>query len=233
MTVTSQTPLSHPRLKALPRASLRHLIGWAAAVTVGGFLVAQGLALRDFHRRAPASAALLRPIIDYHERSSTSQLESAGSDRRTAGGLLIAGLKDFCWAARFAHRACTRPQEPNGILLPDWQVARDYLRDCEQAFGHARDRFRDVEWHERMARYHAHAAEYYSGLLAAHATELPPLPPGLAAERRAAEEWYFKVHGVRTVLGPEPLPQLLPDWKPAKRGKSTVAPFTMAPADSY
>ncbi len=233
MTAVSQTTLSRPRPKVFLRASLRHLIGGVAAVTVGGFLVALGLAFWEFQRRAPASAALLGPIIAYHERTSAYQIESAGGDRRTAGGLLIGGVRSIGWAARFAHRACTRPQKPNGILLPDWQVARNYSRDGAQAFGWARERMRDAEWHERMAKYHAHASAYYSGLLAAHVIALPPLPPGLAAERRAAEEEFFQIHGVRIVLEPEPLPQLLPGWKPAKRGKSTVAPFTNAPADSY
>lgn len=228
MKTTSQIPVNRPRPNALPSTSRRTLIGRAVAVVIAGFFVDERPVHGGFYHLAPNSAALLQPLIDYHRIKAADQLDRIESNRRTAAALLIGGIKEFCAASKFAYLACTRTLELGDFVPTDVQHASNYFAGCKDSFRWARERLWDAEWHKRMSKYHAHAAEYYSGLLAAGVGVLPLLPADLVAERRAAEAEYLRFHGIKKTLPPEPPPHLVP----ARRGDDVTASSNNTPPDS-
>jgi hypothetical protein len=226
--------VAHPKRPTILRPiAIRLGVVGAVVLLGGGLLATRGFAVRDDGESGPGSPAPLRPILEYHERMTADQRERVVSNRAQAGHLLIEGMKEFVAASRFAYLSCTRPQSFDGIVPTDRMQARWAFERCGQSLGWSGARLRDAYWHARKSDYHAHAAGYYAWLLASCVPRLPAPSIGLVEERRALEEEYLRIYGVRIVLAPEPPPQLLPGYVPPKLGEPAVPPFTMAPPDSF
>lgn len=170
--------------------------------------------IQDGPHRDPESTALLEPIIAHHARLARSEPASAEHYRKFADRLMIKAVKSLGLAAKYYGDSLIRSQPLDGIAMPDQVAARGHLDSARVLFRAARSNLRDAEWHDRRARYHRAAVDYYERLLASGVTKLPPLGPELVEARRELERAYSKLYGGKAALPPEPLRELLPGYAP-------------------
>lgn len=158
------------------------------------------------------SRELFGPLIEHH-KAGLARYRGESRERRGAVALLLRqSQQEFDRAAWSTWLAWGRPRERGPGISTHWQDAEAHLGLCIERLAEARDRLPDLSWSLWMARDHARMLMHDRALLAAGAREIPPLPPGIVAEREAAEARYRRMLGnPKLELTPESSPPgLLP-----------------------
>ncbi len=226
--------MSHPAGKYRPNYSLRRMMFGVAMFAVGAALAMKGFSLWDFHRRAPASEKLLRPIIAEQDRLiKSNKIDEKESFRLVASRMRNTAKLSAARVIRIAWLISTKPMslvsanKRLSCLMSDLRYLRDVVRivqSREPSSPSVLDNFRGGVMNARQVAYHTHLRDYYSRLLSEHRTVIPPLPPELAAEKRAVEADLQRVNNDPTFdLGEEPPWYLVPGTpKPKKRRPKPV-----------
>jgi hypothetical protein len=173
------------RVKFRPNISLRLLLAGIAVFALG----IRGFLIWDFHRRAPASEKLLRPLIEFHDQHIQGYRISEKEELK----LVLRRLKNLGRQFVFTVRSIGH----TGQRYPVPPTIERFLAQAKSLVVRAPDNFRngptalenlkDSVWNSHMAAYHTHMRDYYTRLHAEHWTELPTMPTDLEAELRACE----------------------------------------------
>jgi len=177
--------MNRMRLKFRPNVSLRLMLAGIAVVALG----TRGLLIWDFHRRAPASEKLLRPLIEFHDQRIKGYRISEKEEIRLVMRRLKNLGRQFIFTVRLIGHTGQRYPVPPTI--------ERFMAQAKSLVVRAPDDFRnwptvleilqDSVWNSHMAAYHTHMMDYYTRLLAEHWTDLPTMPNDLEAELRECE----------------------------------------------
>ncbi len=214
-----------------PAFSLRQLLGVVVLAALASALAAKLISIRDFHRNGPASEALFRPMIGWHEYGIHSDAACFRTNRGSGVNHLAEAREHLARGVREIRRegvAAFHSFGPGRLRhLNRWPFRYALIEtrsayDCFQLA--AKQRLRGV--------HHVHMRDYYLRLWGEHRIEIPPLPPELVAERVALQAELRRIGGIPPLdLEPEPLPSFLPG---APKPKATpVAPVSGGGGDSY
>jgi len=170
------------------RRSLAMLMAAVAVVAVVITLALKAAAIQDYHRRAPASAKLLRPIVQYYARISESDREYQGNKFANARCLIGNMVVQLAETLDYACVALYRPHDDGPGMPTGWMSAETEFRTFLLYPSFVCNDFRDAARYAEESAYHSRLRDYYQQLWDEHRTEISPWPRAMETERLARQE---------------------------------------------
>jgi len=204
-----------------------------AVVAVVSALAIKGAALQDYHRRAPASRKLLRPIVRYYARLSENDRQSQRNKFENAGDLLCEMVVCLSKTLDYACIALYQPQDHGPGMLTDWMSAKNEFHSFLQHSSFVCDHLRNAVRYAEESAYHSRLRDYYGQLWDEHRTEIPPWPREWETERLARQETIRRIIRSPTYDLDEDLPSHLDPYPNRPKRKRPPQPPTIWIGNSF